>query len=89
MIDKYAHLKDRIARRDLTVTLDDLREVAAQYPQDTAVILGKRVSSEGPQYGYELIILIVRSSKPITIMTRRESQNYTCANFGVKKIARI
>ncbi len=89
MIDKYAHLKDRIARRDLTITLQDCAEVAKQYPDDTAVILGKRVSSEGAKYGYELIILIVRSSRPITIMTRRESQNFTTANFGVKKIARI
>ena len=89
MIDKYAHIKDRIARRNIDITPADCTDIAVQYTVDTAVILGKRVSDEGIRFGYVLIILIVRNMRPVTVMTRRESQNFTKANFNVKQIVRI
>ena len=86
MNTNYSHIQDRIARRDLTVSVPELAELAKQYKDDTAVILGKRVSDEGIRFGMVLIILIVRNCKPITIMTRRQSQNFDKRNFQVSKV---
>lgn len=83
------HVEQRIAQRSLDLAPTALQAIASQFEQDTAVILGKRVSDEGARFGMVLIILIVRNSRPVTVMTRRETQNLTCANFNVKKIVRM
>lgn len=82
------HVEQRIQQRQLDVSPTALQAIAAQYEQDTAVILGKRVSDEGVRFGYVLIILIVRNRRPVTVMTRRETQNFTKANFNVQKVVR-
>ncbi len=87
MNQHIAHIHDRIARRDLDVTVPELADVAKMYAEDTAVILGKRISAEGIKYGYDVIILIVRNSRPVTIMTRRQSQNFDKRNFNVQKVS--
>jgi len=83
------HVESRIAQRSLDVSPMALQALASQFEQDTAVILGKKVSDEGVRFGMVLIILIVRNRRPVTVMTRRETQNFTCANFNVKKIVRM
>ena len=80
------HIQDRIARRAIPSTAEELANIAKKYNQDTAVILGKRISDEGIRYGYVKVILIVRNSKPVTVMTRRESQNFSKSNFNVQAI---
>jgi hypothetical protein len=81
-----AHIQDRIARRNILSTPEELITIAKQYTVSTAVILGKRISDEGIRYGYVNVILIVRNSKPVTIMTRRESQKFDKRNFDVQQI---
>jgi hypothetical protein len=80
------HVAQRITERQIPSSPDELQAIAEKYAQDTAVVLGKRVSDEGVRFGYVLIILIVRSRKPVTVMTRRQSQNFDKRNFNVEKI---
>lgn len=78
------HIQTRLNQRDLSYTPAMLAQIAKEYTDDTAVILGKR--NGGINFGMVLIILIVRNSLPITIMERRQSQNFTTKNFNVTKI---
>ena len=83
------HVQSRIAQRQLDLSPAYLAQLAKQFAEDTAVILGKRPSDEGAHFGMVIIILIVRNRRPVTVMTRRESQNFTKANFSVKQIVRL
>ena len=83
------HVQSRIAQRQLDLSAEHLAQLAKNYEQDTAVILGKRPSDEGAYFGMVIIILIVRNKRPVTVMTRRATQNFTVANFSVKKIVRL
>ena len=83
------HVQSRIAQRQLDLSPDYLAQLARNYEQDTAIILGKRVSDEGARFGMVIIILIVRNGRPVTVMTRRATQNFTVANFSVKQIVRL
>jgi hypothetical protein len=78
------HINHRLDIRDLPYTVQELTLLAQKYAEDVAVIIGKRKAVEG--IGYERIILIVRNSRPVTIMTRRESQNFDKRNFNVSKV---
>jgi hypothetical protein len=80
------HIQDRIARRAIPSTPEELITIAKQYTVSTAVILGKRLSDESGRKEYVKVILIVRNSKPVTIMTRRESQKFDKRNFDVQQI---
>jgi hypothetical protein len=80
------HVQQRLAERDLPYTDTQLAEIAQKYAEDTAVIIGKRVSDEGARFGMLLIILIVRNRQPVTVMTRRQSQNFDKRNFSVNKV---
>jgi hypothetical protein len=80
------HVAQQAEKRSIDFTPEQLTAIAEKYAQDTAVVLGKRVSDEGVRFGYVLIILIVRSRKPVTVMTRRQSQNFDKRNFNVEKI---
>lgn len=80
------HVESRLQQRDLPYTPSQLAEIAKKYEQDTAVILGKRVSDEGARFGMILIILIVRNRRPVTVMTRRQSQNFDKRNFSVNQV---
>lgn len=80
------HVESRLQQRDLPYTPEQLKDIAAKYAEDTAVILGKRVSDEGARFGMILIILIVRNRRPITVMTRRQSQNFDKRNFSVNQV---
>jgi hypothetical protein len=81
-----SHIQSRLQIRDLPYTPEQLVNIASQYNEDTAVILGKRESEEGRIFGMVLIILIVRNRRPVTIMTRRQSQNFDKRNFSVNRI---
>lgn len=81
-----SHIQNRLQVRDLPYTTAQLDEMAVQYAQDTAVILGRRVSDEGRMFGMVLIILIVRNRRPVTIMTRRQSQSLDKKHLQVNAI---
>ena len=81
------HVQNRLEQRSLNFSPAELESIAAQYKQDTAVVLGKKVSDEGIQFGMVLIILIVRNMRPVTVMTRRpQRQPLDKRNFGVEKV---
>jgi hypothetical protein len=86
MPSSTSHIQSRLQIRDLPYTSEQLSNIASQYNEDTAVILGKRESEEGRVFGMVLIILIVRNRRPVTIMTRRQSQNFDKRNFSVNRI---
>jgi hypothetical protein len=81
-----SHIQSRLQIRDLPYTPEQLSKIASRYNEDTAVILGRRESEEGRIFGMVLIILIVRNRRPVTIMTRRQSQNFDKRNFSVNRI---
>jgi hypothetical protein len=80
------HVESRLNSRELAYTAEFLASVAQRYSEDTAVVLGKVKSPEGMRYGYNWVILIVRNSRPVTIMTRRQGQNMDKRNFEVNKV---
>jgi hypothetical protein len=80
------HVQSRLETRGLDYSPESLQAIAQQFEVDTAVILGKRVSDEGVRFGYVLIILIVRNRRPVTVMTRRQSQNFDKRNFSVQQV---
>lgn len=80
------HIQERLQQRDFTFTDSQLVAIAEKYQNDTALILGKRESMEGKQYGRDVIILIIRNKQPVTIMTRRETQNFDKRNFSVSLV---
>jgi hypothetical protein len=80
------HVQTRLEQRELNYSPDELQAIAERFDVDTAVILGRRVSDEGVRFGYVLIILIVRNRMPVTVMTRRQSQNFDKRNFSVNNI---
>jgi hypothetical protein len=86
MSHNLQHVQTRLDQRELDYSPSELQAIASQYAIDTAVILGKRVSDEGVRFGYVLIILIVRNRMPVTVMTRRQSQNFDKRNFNVQQV---
>jgi hypothetical protein len=82
------HVQSRLAQRNIELSPAELIALAGRFEQSTAVIMGKRQSDEGRAYGMVLIILIVRNRMPITVMTRRETQNIDKRNFDVEKVVR-
>ena len=88
MTHNIDHIQSRLAQRSIQLSTGELISLAEQCKQSTAIILGKRPSDEGMRYGMVLIILIVRNRRPITVMTRRESQNIDKHNFDVERVVR-
>lgn len=82
------HVQNRLAQRQINMSPAELIALASRFDNSAAVIMGKRPSDEGRAYGMVLIILIVRNRMPITVMTRRESQNIDKRNFDVEKVVR-
>lgn len=80
------HVQSRLAQRHIEMSTTDLIALAGRFDNSAAIIMGKRSSDEGRAYGMVLIILIVRNRMPITVMTRRETQNIDKRNFDVEKV---
>jgi hypothetical protein len=80
------HIQDRITRRDVEYTESQLLEIASRYTQDTAVILCK-VDSFEIRGVKDLLILIVRNKRPVTVFTRRQSQTLDKRHLQVNQIA--
>ena len=80
------HTQQRLIERGINIPDSELNKIALSCNVDSAVILAKLDSHKGDNVnGYyrrqesngDLIVLIVRSSRPITIMYRRSNQPST------------
>lgn len=80
------HIQSRLETRGLTFTPSQLQDIAKRYTVSTALIVGSRPSEEGRNYGKDAIILIIRDARPVTIMTRRQTQNFYAKNFNVSQV---
>lgn len=84
------HLTQRLAERGIDITPNQLGAMAREYRQDTAVIL-TRCQMHYVRDGYigsngDLVILIVRDSRPVTIMFRRSNQPLTAQALKVDEV---
>jgi hypothetical protein len=79
------HTQLRIEQRGFDTTAEKLATIASRYSQDTAVILGK-VDSQEIRGAKDLLILIVRSQRPVTVFTRRQSQSLDKRHLQVNQI---
>ena len=84
------HLTQRLAERGIDITPSQLVGLARECRQDTAVILTRcqiRLVADGNiGSNGDLVILIVRSCRPITIMFRRSNQPLTPSALKVDAI---
>ena len=91
------HLQDRLTERGLNgkITDSELYMIASHCSHDTAVILHKLDSPAGDcessyykrtESNGELVVLIVRKSRAVTIMYRRSSQTNTTSQLRVSEI---
>ena len=84
------HLTQRLAERGISITQGELLGIAGTCRQDTAVILTRcqiRLVADGNiGSNGDLVILIVRSCRPITIMFRRSNQPLTPSALKVDAI---
>jgi hypothetical protein len=89
------HITQRLNERKLEFQPEYLESLALNCNQDTAIILIKLNCHVGSDYrdyyartesNGDLVILIVRESKPITIMFRRSNQKNTPQDLRVNQI---
>ena len=90
-----SHLEQRLAERNITISMDALYAVASKYQQDTAVIIKRcaaQVRDNSQDYytrnssNGDLVVLIVRAGRPVTIMYRRSSQSNNANQLSVNRI---
>ena len=88
------HVKKRVQDRYLSFHYKNLMDIAKRCEVDTAVILsiGKHMGQATGNYhdrkesNGDMVILIVRHKKPITIMFRRSDQKPTAKAMRVEKL---
>jgi hypothetical protein len=89
------HTQQRLTERGINIPDSELNAIAKNCPFDTAVILAKLEESKGDnkseyysrkESNGDLIVLIVRSCRAITIMYRRSNQPQTPAALKVNAI---
>lgn len=84
------HITQRLAERGIDIASNDLQRLAMACNRATAIILAhtpKRLVSGGNiGSNGDLVILIVRQCRPVTIMFRRSEQPMTCEALHVSEI---
>jgi len=89
------HTQQRLIERGINIPDSELYTIAKNCTCDSAVILAKLSEHKGDNAsGYyqrqesngDLIILIVRNNKPVTIMYRRSNQTNTTSQLRVNNI---
>lgn len=86
-----SHLSERLAERGITIPKGELEGVACKCRQDTAIVLCRLAQSNPVSNGYigsngDLVILIIRNRRPVTIMYRRTNQPLTCDALHVSEV---
>ena len=89
------HTQQRLIERGINIPDSELNKIALSCNVDSAVILAKLDNHKGDNVnGYyqrqesngNLIVLIVRNSRPITIMYRRSNQPQTAQALKVSNV---
>ncbi len=92
------HIEQRLAERNIQIATTALWDIARKIGfTPTAVLLGK-VPVQGSQdceyrnrteSNGELVILIVRDSRPVTVMFRRDNQPFTAQALKVNQVLTV
>lgn len=90
------HCQQRLSERNLEIAEEALWKIA-RFVGNAAVLLarlGNHVGQEGAfrsreESNGDLVILIVRDSKPVTIMYRRSDQPFTAVALRVNQVYEI
>lgn len=85
------HVSQRLAERGISIPQGEIDGIAQTCRQDTAVILCQLDHMNYVRDGYigsngDLVILIVRSCRPVTIMFRRSNQPLTAEALRVNQV---
>lgn len=89
------HIRVRNEEREISISEKDIKRIANNCPVDTAIFLGKTENGfRNWQQSYdesngELVVLIVRDRKPVTVMYRRIEQPFTSRALRVKCVKTI
>lgn len=86
-----SHLSERLAERGIAISRGEIEGIACKCQQDTAVVLCRFAQSNTVSNGYigsngDLVILIIRNRRPVTIMYRRTNQPLTCDALHVSEV---
>lgn len=84
------HVSERLAERGIAIPQGEIDGIACQCQQDTAVILCQ-VEQRFVRDGYlgsngDIVVLIVRHRRPVTIMFRRSNQPMTAEALRVEQV---
>lgn len=88
------HIEQRLAERNITIDMSKLQVIAKSCGMTSAAVLLGNVPAVNDTGAYrsrtesngDLVILIVRDAKPITIMFRRSNQPFTEQALHVEKV---
>lgn len=92
------HVADRLAERNIVIELWKLNKIAQYFGSvSTAVVLARLDNHVGQDGAYrtrsesngDLVILIVRDAKPITVMYRRSNQPLLPDALHVKQVVEL
>lgn len=92
------HVQSRLAERNINISDEVLCKIAKYFGNTpTAVLLARLDSHIGQEGAYrsreesngDLVVLIVRDSKPITIMYRRSNQPLTPDALHVRQVVEL
>jgi len=93
-----SHLQQRLKERNIKIDESILWNIAKDLNVDSAVIVARLDSSLDDKSGNyytrnesngDLVFLIVRNRKPITIMYRRSSQNNSASQLRVNQVLEL
>ncbi len=93
------HCQIRLAERNITIEDWKLNKIASHFSKvsSVAVLLVRLDAHKGCEGAYrsressngDLVVLIVRDAKPITIMFRRSNQPFTAESLKVKQVVEL
>src|SRR5688572_17243902 len=88
------HLEQRLNERGIKINQGQLIDIAKSCTTSTAVLIAKSESCNGDinkpyherESNGELVVLIVRDNRPVTIMFRRLNQPWKASAMGVNEL---
>jgi len=92
------HIEQRLAERNITIATEALWNIARKVGKVSSAVLLGRVAHQGQQNGAyrsrsesngDLVILLVRGARPVTIMYRRSNQPFTAEALHVNQVIEL